>query len=255
MLEKNVPDKMASDSAKLEEIIQFSNVRFSYDRGQTLVLDIPKWQVSRGQHTFISGVSGSGKSTLLNLLSGINTPDSGEVLVLGQTLTNLSARELDRFRAQKVGVIFQQLNLIPYLSVLDNILLAAYFANKIQKSKLKTDLQNKIEQLIEKLNLPISILSKQASELSVGQQQRVAIVRAMINEPEILIADEPTSALDQQSKSAFLKLLFELVNTTNCTLLFVSHDQSLVEQFDSVVEMSKLNKVVEQEDNGALNVY
>ncbi len=255
MLEKNVPDKMASDSTRLEEIIQFSNVRFSYDRGQTLVLDIPKWQVSRGQHTFISGVSGSGKSTLLNLLSGITATDSGELLVLGQRLNDLSARALDRFRAQKVGVIFQQLNLIPYLSVLDNILLAAYFANKTQKSKLKTDLQHKIQQLIEKLNLPISILSRQASELSVGQQQRVAIVRAMINEPEILIADEPTSALDQQSKSAFLKLLFELVKTTNCTLLFVSHDQSLVEQFDSVVEMSTLNQISEQAENGALNVY
>jgi putative ABC transport system ATP-binding protein len=227
-----------------DPIIKFSNILFSYDKVlnkkvPNLVLNIPKWQVSRGQHTFISGVSGSGKSTLLNLLSGINSPDSGELIMLGQTLTKMSGKQLDVFRAKNIGVIFQQLNLIPYLSVLDNILLAAHLAKKTND---KTALQNRIELLIAKLNLPLSILSKQASELSVGQQQRVAIVRAMVNEPAILIADEPTSALDQQSKSAFLALLFELVKSTNCTLLFVSHDQSLAEQFESVVEMSVLNQ-------------
>lgn len=244
MPEKNVSDSIMSDSIVLEEIIQFSNIHFSYDQGQTLVLDIPKWQVYRGEHTFIEGESGSGKSTLLNLLSGINSPDSGELLILGQTLTNLSARELDKFRAQKVGVIFQQLNLIPYLSVLDNILLASYFGGTPSKSikKDKANVQNRVELLVKQLNLPLSILSKQANELSVGQQQRVAIIRAMINEPEILIADEPTSALDESSKIAFLSLLFELVNTTNCTLLFVSHDRSLVSQFKSVVKMSELNQ-------------
>lgn len=227
-----------------DPIIKFSNILFSYDKVlnkkvPNLVLNIPKWQVSCGQHTFISGVSGSGKSTLLNLLSGINSPDSGELIMLGQTLTKMSGKQLDAFRAKNIGVIFQQLNLIPYLSVLDNILLAAHLAKKTND---KTALQNRIELLIAKLNLPLSILSKQASELSVGQQQRVAIVRAMVNEPAILIADEPTSALDEQSKTAFLKLLFELVKSTNCTLLFVSHDQSLAEQFESVVEMSVLNQ-------------
>lgn len=227
-----------------DPIIKFSNILFSYDKVlnkkvPNLVLNIPKWQVCSGQHIFISGASGSGKSTLLNLLSGINSPDSGELIMLGQTLTKMSGKQLDAFRAQNIGVIFQQLNLIPYLSVLDNILLAAHLAKKTND---KAALQNRIEQLVAKLNLPLSILSKQASELSVGQQQRVAIARAMVNEPEILIADEPTSALDQQSKSAFLKLLFELVKSTNCTLLFVSHDQSLAEQFESVVEMSVLNQ-------------
>lgn len=240
-----------SEQSLSDPIIQFSNIRFSYDKGQTLVLDIPNWQVCRGQHMFISGSSGSGKSTLLNLLSGINSPDSGELLMLGHSLTDMSTRELDKFRAKKVGVIFQQLNLIPYLSVMDNILLAAYFANKTEKSKIL----NKIQTLILQLNLCPSILTKQASELSVGQQQRVAIIRAMINEPEVLIADEPTSALDAQSKSAFLTLLFELVNTTNCTLLFVSHDNSLVSHFESVVTMSELNKVVTESENEALNVY
>jgi len=249
--EINVSNSIVPDSATIEKIIQFSNVRFSYDRGQTLVLDITKWQVYRGEHTFIKGESGSGKSTLLNLLSGINSPDSGELLILGQALTNLSARQLDKFRAQKVGVIFQQLNLIPYLSVLDNISLAAYFCgtqDKINKSD-KAKIQNRIELLVKKLNLPLSILSRQANELSVGQQQRVAIIRAMINEPEILIADEPTSALDESSKTAFLSLLFELVNTCNCTLLFVSHDSSLVSQFKSVVEMSELNQAQTYTEN------
>lgn len=240
-----------SEQTLSDPIIQFSNIKFSYDNGQNLVLDIPQWQVSRRQHLFISGASGSGKSTLLNLLSGINSPDSGELLMLGQSLTNMSGRELDKFRAQKVGVIFQQLNLIPYLTVKDNILLAVYFATK----KEQLNIQNKIESLTEQLNLPLSILSKQASELSVGQQQRVAIIRAMINEPEILIADEPTSALDAQSKSAFLQLLFELVNNTNCTLLFVSHDTSLVSYFDSEVTMSELNQAAVQVQKEQGDVY
>lgn len=243
--EKNASDPIMSEPAVLEKIIQFTNIHFSYDQAKTLVLDIPKWQVYRGEHTFIEGESGSGKSTLLNLLSGINSPDSGELLVLGQSLGDLSARELDKFRAQKVGVIFQQLNLIPYLSVLDNILLGSYFGNtqNNRAKKNKDNIQSKVELLVKQLNLPLSILSKQANELSVGQQQRVAIIRAMINEPEILIADEPTSALDENSKAAFLSLLFELVNTSNCTLLFVSHDRSLVGQFESVVKMSELNQV------------
>jgi putative ABC transport system ATP-binding protein len=226
-----------------DTIIQFSNIRFSYDNGRTLVLNIPQWQINRGQHTFIVGESGSGKSTLLNLLSGINTPDSGELVVLEQSLTSMSARKLDNYRATKVGVIFQQLNLIPYISVLDNILLAVYFGGK----KEGGNIQSRIEVLASQLNLPTSILAKQASELSVGQQQRVAIIRAMINEPAILIADEPTSALDENSKSAFLSVLFELVNATNCTLLFVSHDKSLMGQFESVVEMSELNQVRSQQ--------
>lgn len=222
-----------------DAIIQLSNIRFSYDKNSALVLDIPQWQVNRGQHTFIAGESGSGKSTLLNLLSGINTANSGELVVLGESLLSMSARELDKYRATKVGVIFQQLNLIPYLSVLDNILLAVYFGGKREKGNI----ESRIELLASQLNLPTSILTKQASELSVGQQQRVAIIRAMINEPDILIADEPTSALDENSKSAFLSVLFELVNATDCTLLFVSHDKSLMGQFESVVEMSELNQV------------
>lgn len=222
-----------------ESIIQFANICFSYDKPKKQVLNITKWQVRRGEHTFISGASGSGKSTLLNLISGINRPDSGELVVLGEALPRLSARKLDKFRAQKIGVIFQQLNLIPYLSVEDNILLAGYFANQSEKSVL----QKRMLSLLTKLNLSESVLQQKANELSVGQQQRVAIVRAMINQPEILIADEPTSALDNHNKQSFLNILLELVSSTDCTLLFVSHDSSLEREFKAVIDMSELNSL------------
>lgn len=212
--------------------ILLKNVKFGWhDRP---LLNIGDFRVERGEHLFIYGSSGSGKTSLLNLLVGINIPQQGDVQILGQPLTSLSQRQRDKFRAQHMGIIFQQFNLITYLSVLDNLLLRAEFANK---NKL-----NAKQQAIELLSyLGLSELQHQKAQyLSVGQQQRVAIARALINSPDIIIADEPTSALDSDNRDAFIELLFASARAVNATVVFVSHDKTLSRFFSRSLDMITL---------------
>lgn len=224
--------------------VSIQNLRFSYpSQSATTVLDIPSWSVADGESVFIHGPSGTGKSTLLNLLAGILPCDTGRLDVLGQALHTMSGRQRDRFRAQHIGFVFQQFNLIPYLNVLDNVLLGAYFA------KRKTS-NNDARQLLQGLQLDSELCLKKASELSVGQQQRVAIARALISQPELLIVDEPTSALDSENRDIFMQLLLELVQAHNMTLLFVSHDLSLDQGFDRTVSLHTFNQACLQPSKG-----
>lgn len=228
----------------MTDVISISNLTFSYSEG-SVVLDIPQFSVGSGQHVFLYGPSGSGKSTLLNLLTGLLLPTAGDINVLGNHWQDLKGSKRDAFRASHIGFVFQQLNLIPYLSVLDNILLGAAFSKNTysKNSSSHEDLVNRCQYLMKELQLPIELLKKPASTLSVGQQQRVAIARALVKEPEILIADEPTSALDADSRNAFIQLLFTLAKKHNSTLLFVSHDQSLATHFDKVVNLQTINRI------------
>lgn len=173
---------------------------------------------------------------MLNLLAGILTTAQGSIEILGQNLSALSTRQRDRFRARRIGIVFQQFNLIPYLNVFDNVRLAAYFGNKEN-----TKIEQKTLQLFAALGLDRSILNKQTNALSVGQQQRVAIARALINSPEILIADEPTSALDNDARAAFMQLLTNVCRNQRSTLIFVSHDTSLAQHFQRIVDLTTLN--------------
>lgn len=223
-----------------ESLISISKLAFCYPKSDSVALAIDAWQLQRGQHTFIQGKSGSGKSTLLNILSGIQKVNDGEVNVLGTNLTELSEKQRDKFRAQHVGIVFQQMNLVPYLTVKDNILLANFFAKKQPAEQ-----EQKISQLLTQLQLPLDLLDKPAENLSVGQQQRVAIARALINQPEIIIADEPTSALDSDARDAFMQVLFNSAKEFGATILFVSHDKSLAEYFDNICLMTELNKQLE----------
>lgn len=227
-------------------VISVKNVTFAYPQSaEQMVLSINDWSVERGDHVFLYGPSGSGKSTLLNLLTGLTEPTSGQISILNQDLAKLKGKGRDIFRARHIGFVFQQFNLVPYLSVKDNILLADYFSEnkKADKTSNKPDtINSRIKDLITKLQLPESILEQPASQLSVGQQQRVAIARALINEPELLIADEPTSSLDQDSRDAFIKLLFSLTESYNATLVFVSHDKSLASQFGNVLDIQSINQ-------------
>ena len=213
------------------------NVRYCYQKDDAPVLDIPEWQVARGERVFLRGASGSGKSTLLNLLSGMLVASTGKVQVSGICLNTLSARQRDRFRARHIGVVFQQFNLIPYLSVLDNVLLAASFAGG-----LTTEVKQKAKDLLSQVNLPASLYQQQAMSLSIGQQQRVAIVRALLNAPDILLVDEPTSALDAENRDAFISLLLKVVTEQGASLVFVSHDLSLARYFEKTVELSEINR-------------
>ncbi|HEY7884988.1 MAG TPA: ABC transporter ATP-binding protein [Cellvibrionaceae bacterium] len=217
--------------------IAIEQLAFGYQPQQTIVR-IPHWQVNCGERVFVYGPSGSGKSTLLNILSGFLHPASGEVNILGTRTDKLRGRKLDKFRAEHIGTVCQQFNLIPYLSVLDNLLVAAHFGRG-GKQQARHDAQL----LLPALALPVSLLAQTASQLSVGQQQRVAIARALINRPQLLIVDEPTSALDYHASQAFMSLLHETVCTRKTTLIFVSHDERLAPDFDRQVNFNDLNCV------------
>ncbi len=215
--------------------IDLNQVSYSYEKTNTSHFYIPRWQIKRGERVFLHGNSGSGKTTMLNLLAGILTPQQGSITLLEQPFSSLSASKRDKFRAQHIGVVFQQFNLIPYLSVLKNIELATYFA------KLHTpDVTTRARSLLAKLKLPESMASKAASALSVGQQQRVAIARALINHPELLLVDEATSALDASARDAFMDILIEMCESYGTTLIFVSHDMYLQRFFNSKIEIGSL---------------
>ena len=219
--------------------VYLSEVGFVFDQGEERVLEIPSWEVARSERVFLQGESGSGKSTLLSILSGMFVPSSGQVSVLGTELSALSTRERDRFRAGNIGFVFQQFNLIPYLSVLDNILLAAQFGEIADVSS-----RARAEELLIKVNLEVELHGRPAGQLSIGQQQRVAIVRALINSPELLLVDEPTSALDHRNRDSFLNLLTEILDESGCAMVFVSHDPEIGNYFENKLTMFDLNKAV-----------
>ncbi|WP_018982431.1 ATP-binding cassette domain-containing protein [Salinimonas chungwhensis] len=212
-----------------------TGVTFAYDKSALPVIDIESWELPKGRHIFISGASGSGKSTLLNLLTGTLQASSGNIELLGKPFSKLSARRKDAFRAQNIGVVFQQFNLIGYLTVYQNLAVAAYFAKN-----QTVDVAARATTLLNKLQLPTDVLHKRADLLSVGQQQRVAIARALINEPSLVIVDEPTSALDADARDKFMQLLLEA--TAHSAVIFVSHDKSLAQYFDEQTDMSCLNR-------------
>lgn len=211
--------------------ILLQDLIFSWNASSPPLLHIPQWQVNKGEHVFLHGPSGSGKSTLLNLLSGVLSPDSGQLTLLERDITGLSSRKRDQFRSQHIGLIFQQFNLIPYLSVWDNIKLVQYFSTEKGKT-------GSIEDLLERLELQ-SVRNQLADQLSIGQQQRVAIARALINQPQIIIADEPTSALDSNIRDNFIHLLLDVA--ADSTVIFVSHDQALATHFSGHQALNDLN--------------
>lgn len=220
--------------------IDLKNIHFHYSgQPNKAVLNIPSWYVDAGERVFVQGPSGCGKSTLLNLISGLLLPSEGQVAVLGERLDALSSRQRDRFRANHIGYVFQQFNLIPYLNAMDNIRLVSQFANHKKAAVAEAE----IKQLLAYLNINEPHWNQPTRHLSIGQQQRVAIARALINKPKILIADEPTSSLDSTNRDAFLSLLMSLVEEHQITLVFVSHDVSLARDFTRVDSLSEINQL------------
>lgn len=224
--------------------VDLDGVQFKYRYSQRPVVNIEKWQLMPGESAFIYGPSGSGKSTLLNLLSGLLVPTQGSVKVMGEEISQFQGARRDRFRAQHIGVIFQQFNLIPWLTVQENIIAAYYFSAKNDLNK--SELVKRITQLLGRLGLSSNFLDRKTEKLSVGQQQRVAIARALINQPELIIADEPTSALDVEARDDFMHLLMDVVSEYSSTLIFVSHDKTLTKNFKSIVNVKCLNLAVKE---------
>ncbi len=214
--------------------VSMKNVQFSWSPSEIPLFNISDLRIERGERVFLYGPSGSGTTSLLNILAGINIPQQGSLQILGESLMDLSQRQRDKFRAQHMGIIFQQFNLISYLSVLDNLLLRAELA-----SQNKTEAKQRAATLLTILGLS-GFQHQKAQNLSVGQQQRVAIARALINSPEIIIADEPTSALDSDNRDAFVELLFANAQAVNATILLVSHDKSLSHFFSRSIDIRTL---------------
>ncbi|NMY52579.1 ABC transporter ATP-binding protein [Pseudomonas sp. WS 5011] len=225
-------------------LIHLCNLGFAWP-GQPELLDIAAFTLQRGESLFLKGPSGSGKTTLLGLLGGVQKPNRGSIQLLEQDLSTLSASARDRFRVDHTGYIFQQFNLLPFLSVRENVELPCHFS-KLRASRAVQrhgSVAKATNALLAHLGLhQPELLQRRAGDLSIGQQQRVAAARALIGQPELVIADEPTSALDADAREAFLELLFAECREAGSSLLFVSHDQSLARLFDRSLSLAELNK-------------
>lgn len=225
-------------------VIHLDDVVFAWPNRPPL-LDIEHLTLLSGERVFLKGPSGSGKTTLLGLLGGVQLPATGRIHLLGKDLASMTGSKRDRFRADHSGYIFQMFNLLPYLSVLENIMLPCYFSRLRKQRAIQRhgDPESAARHLLAHLGLGQSDLLRQpVTELSIGQQQRVAAARALIGSPELVIADEPTSALDADTREAFLQLLFLECEAAGSSLLFVSHDAALETWFDRSLSMRELNR-------------
>ncbi|MBO6688410.1 MAG: ABC transporter ATP-binding protein [Henriciella sp.] len=223
-------------------IVRITDLRFSWP-GQPPLLDVSTFQLNAGERLFLRGPSGSGKSTLLGLIAGVLEAGQGEISVLGHDMTKLSGSQRDQVRADHLGVIFQLFNLVPYLSVVQNVILPCRFSKRRQNEVAAAGgADQEARRLLAQLGLDDpDLLARNVTDLSVGQQQRVAAARALIGNPSLIIADEPTSALDADTRDRFIDLLSREAQKTNAALLFVSHDGGLASLFDRALDLSEIN--------------
>ena len=222
--------------------IEVADLQFGYER-EADVIRIPEFTIAAGERVFLFGPSGSGKTTLLSLIGGVLVPNQGVVTVLGQPLSSMSGAARDRFRADHIGFIFQQFNLLPYLSVVDNVCLPCRYSARRLKRVQESDGsdQSAAARLLDELGIDASLRARAATQLSVGQQQRIAVARALIGRPELIIADEPTSALDADRRREFIDLLLAESARAGSAVVFVSHDRSLAGHFDRSIDLPAIN--------------
>jgi putative ABC transport system ATP-binding protein len=227
-----------------EPAVKLRDVEFSFSpKAGSFGLAVDCLEISSGEAVFLAGASGSGKSTLLGLICGTLVPQKGKISILGQEITSLSGSARDQIRADHIGIIFQMFNLLPYLSILDNVLLPVHFSRTRKAAATKNNKTGKAEayRLLAALGVdPEEFGQQKTSDLSVGQQQRVAAARAFIGSPEIIIADEPTSSLDEGHQAKFMELLFAEKARTGACLIMVSHDMRLATHFDRVIQLQDI---------------
>jgi putative ABC transport system ATP-binding protein len=221
-----------------EETIRLDSLRFYWSKVADFKIYIPKLEIGRGEKVLLLGESGSGKTTLLSLICGFLSPISGDIFLNEQKLNDLKANKKDQFRSDNIGIIFQQFNLLPYANVIDNITLPLYFSKK--RDSRVTNHRETVLNICRSLQLSESTIAMQANKLSVGQQQRVAVARALIGNPSLIIADEPTSSLDASTQKKFLDLMFRQIEEHKSTLLMVSHDSSISNYFDRTINIKDI---------------
>ena len=227
--------------ANSDSLLALNEVQFHWPGRDGFTLSVDSFSLDYGEKLFLKGPSGSGKSTLLSLICGIVSPDSGSVCIDGTDIAKLGASQADRLRADKLGIIFQQFNLLPYGSMLQNVLLPLQFSSaRRERASANGTPEDEAQRLLQRLGLSPDQHARGVTRLSIGQQQRVAVARAIIGSPRLIIADEPTSALDADNRDEFLKLLFEEVTRVNAGLILVSHDQSLASGFDRRMDISDI---------------
>lgn len=217
----------------MNPVLSLTDVRFAWPEC-TQLINIDALELTAGDHLFIQGPSGSGKSTLLNLLGGFLAGYQGQIQVAGQVMTELSRRQLDQLRADRLGILFQQFNLLPYLDLIENVSLPCRFSKaRSENAKARSgSVHQEAERLLQRLGLDVLALGKRPiTQLSIGQQQRVAAARALIGSPSLIIADEPTSALDPHHRDLFIELLLEESAQCGSSLVLVSHDPALAPFF------------------------
>jgi putative ABC transport system ATP-binding protein len=236
------PVDQRREGVRPPDAVSFTDVRYSWPGSSPFTIAIAEFALARGEKLLLLGPSGSGKSTFLSLLAGIVAPNSGRVDILGTDMAALSGAARDRFRVEHFGIIFQMFNLLPYASLIDNVLLPLRFSRtRRDHALLEGPLEDVAVRLLEALGLDKTVIATvRAASLSVGQQQRVAAARALIGAPQIIVADEPTSALDRNVEGAFLKLLFAQSTTAGASVIMVSHDEGLAPYFDRVVRLDDI---------------
>ena len=214
------------------------------------MLAIEQLYVDTSQRVFLFGPSGCGKSTLLAIVGGVLAPREGRVSILGEDLAGMNGADRDRVRADHIGFIFQQFNLVPYLSVVENVCLPCRYSRR--RLTLAKDADGTVEKsairLLSALGIDERLRRRKSTDLSVGQQQRVAAARALIGSPELIIADEPTSSLDAGRRREFISLLLSECGRSDSTVIFVSHDASLAAHFDVSIDLQSANTATHHSD-------
>jgi putative ABC transport system ATP-binding protein len=224
--------------------VVLSGVRYGWQPALPVVA-IDELRIGHSERVFISGPSGTGKSTLLGLVGGVLVPQAGTVTILGTDLGALSTSGRDAFRAEHVGFIFQMFNLLPYLSVIDNVALPCRFSAVRWRRAVAGSggVPAEAARLLGRLGLDDpGLLRRPVTQLSIGQQQRVAAARALIGRPRLVIADEPTSSLDADARASFIDLLLAECRDAGSAVLFVSHDLSLAPHFDRRIALADVNR-------------
>lgn len=221
------------------QTVKIRDLRFRYNDAGDFNLHIDALNLAPGRAYLLYGPSGKGKTTLLNLMAGVLRPDAGSIEICGTDLATVSNARMDMFRGENIGFIFQTLNLIPWLSAQDNIALSLAFAPS-RRARLERSLDDTIMALFDRLDLDRKLAGVKARQLSIGQQQRISAARALIGGPALLLADEPTSALDEDNTKLFLHLLRQSLDKSRQTMMVVSHDKSIREYFDEVIEIDQI---------------
>ena len=223
-----------------KNLISVENLKYSLGDNIKFRLNIKKFILDKSDSILIYGESGAGKSTFLNLLSGTLNPQEGSINILGTNIVETSSSIKDKIRGDHFGIVFQTFNLLPYITVKNNILLGKAYSNR----KQSISNNDEVKTLMDKLSLNYKeLIDRKAYELSIGQQQRVAVARALIGKPEIIIADEPTSALDKDNQNEFINLLFKSLDENEQGLIMVSHDQKVSNKFKTVKNITEICEI------------